>query len=103
VQVQRGAAYVALEVARAHGALLQESGREAAFTEGGESADGVVAEHENSGGEVNLECGRLQGESTSKGLAPDLVSHVLRVGQGPDDDLSSSVALCRILRVPIAT
>jgi hypothetical protein len=80
VQVQRGAADVALEAARAHGALLQKSGREAAFTEGGESADGVVAEHENGSGEINLEGGRLQSEGAGEGLAPDLVLHVLRVG-----------------------
>jgi hypothetical protein len=50
VQVQRVAADAALEAARAHGALLQKSGREAALAEGGESADGVVAEHNHGGG-----------------------------------------------------
>jgi hypothetical protein len=44
MQVQRVAADATLEAARAHGALLQESGREAAFAKGREGTDSVVAE-----------------------------------------------------------
>ncbi len=44
MQVQRVAADATLEAARAHGAMLQEGGREAAFAEGREGADSIVVE-----------------------------------------------------------
>ncbi len=55
MQVQRVAADVTLEAARAHGALLQKSGREAAFAEGREGADSVVAEHHHGVGQVDFD------------------------------------------------
>ncbi len=60
VQVQRVSADAALEAAGAHGALLQKSGREAAFAERREGADGVIAEHDHGVRQVDFECSRLE-------------------------------------------
>jgi hypothetical protein len=79
MQVQRVAADATLEATGAHGALLQKSGREAAFAECRESADGVVAEHDHGVRQVDFECSCLEGEGAGEGLAPVLVTHVLGV------------------------
>jgi hypothetical protein len=66
MQVQRVAADAALQAARAHGALLEESRSEAALAKGSEGANGVVAEHHYGVGQVDLECGGLEGESAGE-------------------------------------
>ena len=48
-----------------------------ALLEGGESADGIVAEDDDRVGEVDLESGGFEGEDAGQGLAADLVAHVL--------------------------
>ena len=90
--MQGVAAQAVLEVAGAHCALLKEGGLEAALAEGGEGADGVVAQDDDGVAEVDLAGGGLDGVDYREGLSADLVAHVVRVGQVPTMTLPSRSA-----------
>ncbi len=91
VEVQGVEAHAALEATGAHGALLEESGREATFSQGREGADSVVSEDDGGLGEVNFEGCGLESQDAGKGFAAHLVTHVVRVGEGANDDLTLPV------------
>ncbi len=74
-----------LETAGAYGALLQEGGRQAALPKCRQRADSVIAEYAHRVGKVDLLGSGLKG---GKGLPADLVTHVLIVREGPNDDLA---------------
>ena len=74
VEGEELAANAALRDAGTHGTLLQERGGKTALLEGGESADGIVAEDDDRVGEVDLESGGFEGEDASQGLAADQVT-----------------------------
>ena len=69
-----------LEAAGAHGALLQEGGRETTLPEGSQGAHRIVTHDDPCISEVDFQGGGLEGERASEGLAADLVRHILRVG-----------------------
>ncbi len=79
--------------APAHGALalLEERRGEAALSEGSEGPCGIVAEDDHGVRAVEFEGGRVESEDTGEGLLADLVTHVVRVRQGADDDLALTV------------
>jgi hypothetical protein len=79
------------EHGQAHGTLLQEGRRGAAFQEGGEGSDGVVAHHDPGVSEVEFSGGGFKGEDPSNGLPADLVKHVVRVWEGASEDLASRI------------
>jgi hypothetical protein len=74
-----------------HGALLGEGGGEAAFAEGGERAQRVVAHDDDGLGKVELGSGGLEGEDPGMSLPADLVLHVGRVGEGAHDGLAVAI------------
>ena len=88
VEVEGLAANPAFQQAGAHGALLEEGGGEAAFAEGGEGAQRVVAHDDDGLGEVEL----CSSEDPGVGLPADLVLHIGRVGEGAYNGLA--VAIC---------
>jgi hypothetical protein len=92
VEMEGVAEDTALEVAGAEGALLQECGGEAAFSEGGKGPGRVVAQDDDSVGEIDFERSGFKGEDATEGLPADLVGHVVRVGEGTDDDLAVPVS-----------
>ena len=92
VEVEGVAEDAALEVAGAEGTLLQECGGEAAFSEGGKGPGRVVAQDDDSVGEIDFKRSGFKGEDATEGLPADLVGHVVRVGEGTDDDLAVPVS-----------
>ena len=91
VEGEHLAAGLPLGEARAHGALLKERRGATALLESREGSRGVVAEDDHSVREVEFESSRVEGEYTREGLPADLVTHVVRVRQGADDDLALAV------------
>ena len=91
MEVQGVAAQAVLEATGAHGALLEESGLEAALSEGGEGADGVVSHDDDGVAHVDLAGGGLDGQNPGEGLAADLVAHIVRVGKGADNGLAVAI------------
>ena len=73
VKVEGVAEDAALEVTGAEGALLQEGGGEAAFPEGGKGSGRVVAQDDDSVGEIDFERSGFKGEDATEGLPTDLV------------------------------
>ncbi len=65
-----------LQAARAHGALMEEGGGEAALAKGGERAQRVIPHDDDGLREVELRGGGLKGENPCLGLPADLMLHV---------------------------
>ncbi len=84
----RIAAQAALDAACTNGTLLKKGRGEAAFAERGKGADRVVLGDDCGAGEVDLEGCCVEGEDPCEGLAADLVSHVVRVWKGANNDFA---------------